>query len=98
MQPGPICRTWIGLLKGVWEALATGFVYQSGDPNLDTLLSRGGMESMLNTIWLIMAAHGSFSSAGRAVQDLAVERTKNAPSLTAWSPPSSGGWIRNLQR
>jgi NhaC family Na+:H+ antiporter len=36
--------------------MATGFVYQSGDPDLDTLLSRGGMDSMLNTIWLIMAA------------------------------------------
>ena len=57
LQPGivlqyaarPDLPTWIGLLKGVWEALATGFVYQSGNPNLDTLLSRGGMESMLNT-------------------------------------------------
>ena len=52
----PDLPAWIGLLKGVWEALATGFVYQSGDPDLDTLLSRGGMDSMLNTIWLIMAA------------------------------------------
>jgi NhaC family Na+:H+ antiporter len=52
----PDLPSWIGLLKGVWEALATGFVYQSGDPALDTLLSRGGMDSMLATIWLIMAA------------------------------------------
>jgi Na+:H+ antiporter, NhaC family len=52
----PDLPTWIGLLKGVWEALASGFVYTSGDPDLDTLLSRGGMDSMLNTIWLIMAA------------------------------------------
>jgi NhaC family Na+:H+ antiporter len=52
----PDLPTWIGLLKGVWEALATGFVFTSGDPDLDTLLSRGGMDSMLNTIWLIMAA------------------------------------------
>jgi NhaC family Na+:H+ antiporter len=65
LQPGlvlqhaarPDLPAWIGLLKGVWEALATGFVFQSGgDPALDTLLSRGGMDSMLNTIWLIMAA------------------------------------------
>ena len=64
LQPGlvlqhaarPDLPAWIGLLKGVWEALATGFVYRSGDPALDTLLSRGGMDSMLNTIWLIMAA------------------------------------------
>jgi Na+:H+ antiporter, NhaC family len=52
----PNLPAWIGLLKGVWEAMASGFVYRSGDPDLDTLLSRGGMDSMLNTIWLIMAA------------------------------------------
>jgi NhaC family Na+:H+ antiporter len=52
----PDLPPWIGLLKGVWEAMASGFVYRSGDPDLDTLLSRGGMDSMLNTIWLIMAA------------------------------------------
>jgi NhaC family Na+:H+ antiporter len=46
----------LGLLKGVWQSLATGFRFQSGDPDLDTLLSRGGMYSMLNTVWLIMAA------------------------------------------
>ena len=64
LQPGlvlqhaarPDLPAWIGLLKGVWEALASGFVYTSGDPDLDRLLSRGGMDSMLNTIWLIMAA------------------------------------------
>jgi NhaC family Na+:H+ antiporter len=46
----------LALIKGVWQAMATGFVFQSGDPDLDTLLSRGGMDSVLNTIWLIMAA------------------------------------------
>ena len=29
---------------------------QTGDESLDSLLSRGGMSSMLNTIWLIMSA------------------------------------------
>ncbi len=52
----PDLPTWIGFLKGVWEALATGFVFTSGDPDLDILLSRGGMDSMLNTIWLIITA------------------------------------------
>ena len=47
---------WLGMIKGAWYALATGFVYVTGDPKLDTLLSRGGMDSMLPTIWLIMAA------------------------------------------
>ena len=44
------------LLKGVWSALATGYVSDIGDPEIDRLLSRGGMESMLGTIWLILAA------------------------------------------
>ena len=44
------------MLKGVWQALAIGLQVHSGDPSLDTLLSRGGMESMLDTIWLIIVA------------------------------------------
>ena len=46
----------LALLKGSWTALATGFVSTTGDAALDQLLSRGGMESMLVTIWLILAA------------------------------------------
>jgi NhaC family Na+:H+ antiporter len=37
-------------------ALADGFSIETGDTALDELLSRGGMSSMLNTIWLIMSA------------------------------------------
>lgn len=44
------------LFKGVWSALATGYTSNLGDPEIDRLLSRGGMESMLGTIWLILAA------------------------------------------
>lgn len=43
-------------LKGVWSALATGYEVSSGNPMVDKLLTRGGMESMLNTVWLIMTA------------------------------------------
>jgi Na+:H+ antiporter, NhaC family len=46
----------LALLKGVWSALATGYVSTSGDPATDALLSRGGMAHMLPTVWLIMAA------------------------------------------
>jgi NhaC family Na+:H+ antiporter len=48
--------TWISMLKGVWLALASGYRSTTGNPELDTLLTRGGMESMLDTIWLIIAA------------------------------------------
>jgi NhaC family Na+:H+ antiporter len=46
----------LALLKGVWQAMATGFRFVSGDVALDALLTRGGMESMLNTVWLILVA------------------------------------------
>ncbi len=44
------------LAKGAWNTLANGFTANTGDPALDSLLSRGGMSSMLNTIWLVMSA------------------------------------------
>lgn len=44
------------LLKGVWLALATGYVSATGEPEIDQLLTRGGMASMLGTIWLIITA------------------------------------------
>ncbi len=46
----------LGLLKGVWLALADGYHSNTGDPAIDRLISRGGMESMLGTIWLIITA------------------------------------------
>ncbi|MFC3615920.1 Na+/H+ antiporter NhaC [Lutimaribacter marinistellae] len=46
----------LGLLKGVWMAMATGYESASGSEAVDQLLSRGGMESMLTTIWLILTA------------------------------------------
>lgn len=36
--------------------MATGFVKESGIEDIDRLLSRGGMDSMLLTLWLIMGA------------------------------------------
>jgi NhaC family Na+:H+ antiporter len=47
---------WAASLKGLFMALADGFSIETGDASLDELLSRGGMSSMLNTIWLIISA------------------------------------------
>jgi len=44
------------MISGVWTALHSGFVMDSGVPMVDDLLSRGGMVSMLNTIWLVICA------------------------------------------
>lgn len=46
----------LGLLKGVWTAMATGYVSDHSSESVRQLLSRGGMESMLITVWLILTA------------------------------------------
>jgi NhaC family Na+:H+ antiporter len=43
-------------IKGIYAAMATGFVSRSGNPAIDQLFSRGGMASLLTTIWLVLAA------------------------------------------
>ena len=47
---------WLALLKGVWLALAGGYKSSSGFEPIDQLASRGGMASMLTTVWLILGA------------------------------------------
>lgn len=46
----------LALVKGVWMALFQEFSISTGNEGLDELLSRGGMASMLNTVWLIISA------------------------------------------
>ena len=63
----------VALTKGVWQALYGGYVLDSGNPTLDDLLSRGGMASMLTTVWLIMTAmmYGAVLEATGILQTLA---------------------------
>jgi len=44
------------MVKAIWIVLFNGFTAATGDADLDSLLSRGGMSSMLTTVWLILAA------------------------------------------
>jgi Na+:H+ antiporter, NhaC family len=43
-------------IKGIYAAMATGYVSKSGVPAIDELFSRGGMASLLTTVWLVLAA------------------------------------------
>ena len=52
----PELRPALALTKGVWLALADGYVSNTGVADVDNLLTRGGMSSMLVTIWLVMTA------------------------------------------
>ncbi len=51
----PVGTAW-SMVQGVWDAMATGFVADTDSEALNELLSGGGMEGLLGTIWLIMVA------------------------------------------
>ena len=46
----------LAMTKGVWIAFADGYVSATGVAEVDDLLTRGGMSSMLVVIWLILTA------------------------------------------
>ena len=46
----------LAMIKGIWLALASGYSSSTGVEEIDSLLSRGGMESMLVTMWLVISA------------------------------------------
>jgi NhaC family Na+:H+ antiporter len=75
-------------VKALYSAMANGFVSNTGNAAIDDLFSRGGMSSMLTTIWLVLGAL-SFAaiaeSAGfldRLVQPI-LERAKSTGALIA---------------
>src|SRR5690606_11772375 len=48
----------MALLSAAWMALFDGYQAETGNAAVDELLSRGGMSSMLNTVWLVFCAMG----------------------------------------
>jgi len=46
----------LAMVKGTWQVLFAGFQSSTGNSTLDNLLTRGGMSSMLQTVWLIFSA------------------------------------------
>jgi len=44
------------MIKGVWTALFNGYIATTPDMELNELLSRGGMSSILNPMWLVISA------------------------------------------
>jgi len=49
---GPVMQT----LRGILLTMFSGFEANTGNQEIDQLLSKGGMNSMLETIWLILSA------------------------------------------
>jgi NhaC family Na+:H+ antiporter len=52
----PTLGTVTTAVKAGFAAMATGFTSSSGVPQIDDLFSRGGMASLLTTIWLVLGA------------------------------------------
>lgn len=52
----PSLATPVAMVKGIWSAMATGFTVDSEYEGLNALFTRGGMVSMLETVWLIISA------------------------------------------
>jgi Na+:H+ antiporter, NhaC family len=44
------------MLRGAWISLFDGYVASTGNDVVDDLLSRGGMSSVLTTVWLVISA------------------------------------------
>lgn len=53
---GETQNVFLAYFRGVWQTLFDGFSLSSGNTTLDDLMTRVGMSSMLNTVWLILCA------------------------------------------
>jgi len=74
--------------RGIWISLFDGYTSHSGNEFLDELLSKGGMSSMLNTVWLIICALGFGGALERTgilgyLLQLALRRVRGNGSLIA---------------
>jgi Na+:H+ antiporter, NhaC family len=78
------------LLKGVWLALASGYSSKTGYAVIDQLVTRGGMDSMLTTVWLIITA----LAFGGVVEKAGVLERLMAPVIAAVK--SSGALVASL--
>lgn len=78
----------LGVVKLLWGTLANGFAIETGNSDLDKLLSGGGMSKMTNTVWLIMSAmvYGSVlerTGLLRRFVQVILSRAKSTGSLVA---------------
>jgi len=76
------------LAQGIWISLFDGYSADSGNAFLDELFSKGGMSSMLNTVWLIVCALGFGGALGRTgildyLLKLALRRVDSTGSLVS---------------
>lgn len=69
----------VGSIAAMWETMANGFHIETGIADVDSLLSRGGMTSMLPTLWLIIGA----VTFGTLLEELGLIRVLIDPLIAA---------------
>jgi len=87
------------MIRGLWTALFDGYKGSSPDESLNNLLSKGGMASMLNTVWLIITAlslGGVLERTGilKEILDVALKRVKTTGDLVLAT--ITGGVVTNI--
>lgn len=87
------------MAQGIWMALFDGYKGNSADAALNDLLSKGGMSSMLNTVWLIICAlafGGVLERTGilKQILDAALKRVKSVGDLVFAT--ITGGVVSNI--
>lgn len=80
-------------LFGTACLLASGYVSTSGHVAIDAIASRGGMESMLPTIWLVISA---FAFGGIVEKTGVLE--KIVASIAGLARTTAASWRASLQR
>jgi NhaC family Na+:H+ antiporter len=87
------------MIRGLWTALFDGYKGSSPDESLNNLLSKGGMASMLNTVWLIITAlslGGVLERTGilKEILDVVLKRVKSTGDLVLAT--ITGGVVTNI--
>jgi len=89
----------IPVVEGLWRTLFAGFEGTTTNEELNRLISKGGIASMLNTVWLIVSAlafGGVLERTGilKQILDSVLTLVKSAGDLVAATV--TGGFITNI--
>ena len=92
-------ETTIPVVEGLWRTLFAGFEGTTTNEELNRLISKGGIASMLNTVWLIVSAlafGGVLERTGilQQILDGVLKLVKSTGDLVAATV--TGGFITNI--
>ena len=89
----------VPLIEGLWRTLFAGFEGTTSNEELNRLISKGGIASMLNTVWLILSAlafGGVLERTGilKQILDAVLKAVKSTGDLVLATV--TGGFVTNI--